>query len=106
MSETYVNYGTQLNNTSETTILTPPSGGVSLVNGVHIANILSSGTLAVSVDLYKNSTPFTLIKNAAIPVQSSFQLLDTPVPVESGDLLKATASASGIHIVVSALEII
>lgn len=76
-----------------------------MVNGVHIANILSSGTLSVSVDLYKNSTPYTLIKNAAVPVQTSFQLLDVPIPLGSGDLLKATASASGVHIVVSVLEI-
>jgi hypothetical protein len=105
MPENYTNYGTKLNNANETTILTPPSGGTSLVNGIHISNILPSTNLAVSVNLYKGATSYSIITSGLVPIQSSFQVLDVPIPVASGDLIKATASASGLHIVVSTLEL-
>lgn len=105
MSENYTNYGTKLNDANETTILTPPSGGTSLVNGIHISNILPSTNLTVSVNLYKGATSYSIITSGLVPIQSSFQVLDVPIPVTSGDLIKATASASGLHIVVSTLEL-
>lgn len=105
MPETYTNYAVQLNNTTETTILTPPSGGTSLVNAVHISNTLPSTNLSVSVSLYKGATKYSIITNALVPIQSSLQVLDAPIPVTSGDLIKAQASASGLHIVVSTLEL-
>lgn len=105
MPENYTNYGTQLNNANETTILTPPSGGASLVNGIHISNILPSTNLAVSVNLYKNTTNYSIITSGLVPFQSSFQVLDAPIPVTSGDLIKAQASASGLHVIVSTLEL-
>ena len=105
MPETYTNYAAKLNNATETTILTPPSGGTSLVNGIHISNILSATNLAVTVNLYKGATSYSIITSGLVPIQSSFQVLDTPIPVTSGDLIKAQASASGLHIVVSTLEL-
>ena len=105
MPETYTNYAAKLNNATETTILTPPSGGTSLVNGIHISNILSATNLAVTVNLYKGATSYSIITSGLVPIQSSFQVLDTPIPVTIGDLIKAQASASGLHIVVSTLEL-
>ena len=40
-----------------------------------------------------------------VPFQSSLQVLDVPVPVGSGDVIKAQGSASGLHVVVSTLEL-
>jgi hypothetical protein len=105
MPETYTNYATKLNNTTETTILTPPAGGTSLVNGIHISNILPSTNLSATVNLYKGATSYSIITSGLVPIQSSFQVLDTPIPVTSGDLIKAQASASGLHVVVSTLEL-
>jgi hypothetical protein len=105
MPETYTNYATKLNNATETTILTPPSGGTSLVNGIHISNILSATNLAVTVNLYKGATSYSIITSGLVPIQSSFQVLDVPIAVTSGDLIKAQASSSGLHVVVSTLEL-
>lgn len=106
MPELYTNYATRLNNATETTILIPPSGGISLVNGIHVSNILPGTNLAVSVNLYKQNTSYSIITNALVPIQTNFQVLDVPIPVGSGDLIKAQASASGLHIIVSTLELI
>lgn len=105
MPETYTNYATKLNDANETTILTPPSGGTSLVNGIHISNILPASNLAVTVNLHKNNVPYSIITSGIVPIQASFQVLDVPVPITSGDLLKAQASASGLHVIVSTLEL-
>jgi hypothetical protein len=105
MPETYTNYATKLNNATETTVLTPPNGGTSLVNGIHISNILPSTNLAVTVNLYKGATSYSIITSGLVPIQSSFQVLNVPIPVTSGDLIKAQASASGLHILVSTLEL-
>lgn len=105
MPETYTNYATKLNDANETTILTPPNGGTSLVNGIHVSNTLLGTNLAVTINLYKGATSYSIITNGLVPVQSSFQVLDVPIPVTSGDLIKAQASASGLHIVVSTLEL-
>ena len=105
MPETYKNFATQLTATSEYTILTPPAGGTSLVNGIHISNTLPSTNLSVSVFLYKGATAYSLITSGLVPFQSSFQVLDAPIPVTSGDVIKAQGSASGLHIVVSTLEL-
>lgn len=105
MTETYISYATKLNDANETTILTVPSGGTSLVNGIHISNNLPSTNLSVSLNLVKNNVSYSIITSGLVPIQSSFQALDVPIPLNSGDLLKATASASGLHVIVSALEL-
>lgn len=105
MPELYTNYATRLNNATETTILIPPSGGTSLVNGIHVSNILPNTNLAVSVNLYKQNTSYSIITSGLVPIQANFQVLDVPIPVGSGDLIRAQASASGLHIIVSTLEL-
>ena len=105
MPETYKNFATQLTATSEYTILTPPAGGTSLVNGIHVANTLATTNLSVSVFLYKGATSYSIINTALVPFQSSLQVLDVPVPVGSSDVIKAQGSASGLHVIVSTLEL-
>lgn len=105
MPELYTNYATRLNNATETTILIPPSGGISLVNGIHISNILPSTNLSITLNLVKNNTSYSIITSGLVPIQTSFQVLDAPMPIVSGDTIKAIASASGLHIIVSTLEL-
>jgi hypothetical protein len=105
MSETYVNYGIQLNNTEETSILVPPSGGTSLVKGIYISNTTSNSNLTININLYKNNDYYSIITNGVAPTGQSWQLLDVPIAIASGDSIKAQASASGVHIISSALEL-
>ena len=105
MTETYKNYATKLDNTNETTILTPPSGGTSIVNAIHISNILPSTNLSITLNLVKNNTSYSIITSGLVPIQTSFQVLDAPMPIVSGDTIKAIASASGLHIIISTLEL-
>lgn len=105
MSEIYNSYATKLNDSSETIILIPPSGGTSLVKGIHISNTIMNSGLAVNINLYKNEESYSIITSGLVPIQTSFQVLDVPIPVTSGDLIKAQANASGLHIIVSTLEL-
>ena len=105
MPETYKSYGTKLTDTNETTILTSVTG-TSIVNGIHIANVDASNSASVTVTLYKGATGYALIKTALVPIQASLQILDAPIPINTGDTIKATASnANRLEIVASVLEI-
>jgi hypothetical protein len=105
MAETYKSYGTKLTDTNETTILTSVTG-TSIVNGINIANVDASSSASVTVTLYKGATGYALIKTALVPIQASLQILDSPIPISTGDTIKATASnANRLEIVVSVLEI-
>jgi hypothetical protein len=45
------------------------------------------------------------VRGAAVPIQSTYQALDTPIPLTTGDNLKATQGATaGLDIIVSVLE--
>jgi len=105
MAESYTSYGTKLTTTDETTILTSVTG-TSIVNGIHIANVDASNSASVTVTLYKGATGYVLIKAALVPIQASLQILDAPIPINTGDTIKATASnANRLEIVASVLEI-
>jgi hypothetical protein len=55
--------------------------------------------------LFKGATGYYIVRAAAVPIQSTYQALDTPIPLITGDTLKATAGvAAGLDIIVSVLE--
>jgi hypothetical protein len=45
------------------------------------------------------------VRAAALPIQSTYQALDAPIPLNTGDTLKVTAGlTAGIDVIVSVLE--
>ena len=105
MPEQYNNYCTSLGTTGATVIYAGITG-TAIVNGIHVANTDESNSAAITLELFKGITAYSIITGALVPIQSSYQALDTPVPLVTGDSLKATASAADrLDVIVSVLEV-
>ena len=102
------NLGFNLSNTLTATLATVGSGVVVKVNRITVANV--DGTNAADVDLFVDglttagATGFTgtgadatvyLAKTVSVPADATLVLVDTPIYLMEGDILKGGASASG-----------
>lgn len=104
MAEAYNNYCTSLGTTGNTTIYTGITG-TAILNGIHVSNTDPSNSASITIKLFKGATGYSIITGALVPIQSSYQALDTPIPLVTGDSLKATASAANrLDVIVSVLE--
>ena len=71
------------------------SGKVYKVNTLLISNVDGAASADVTVDLYRSSTAYHLIKTAPVPVGSALDVLSTgSIYLEEGDALRLTASAA------------
>jgi hypothetical protein len=71
------------------------SGKVYKVNTLLISNVDGTASADVTVDLYRSSTAYHLIKTAPVPVGSTLDILSTTsVYLEEGDSIRLTASAA------------
>ena len=106
--------GYNLTNTLTTTLLTVSTDYVLKVNRITCANV--DGTSAADLNLYitkANYTPsgitdfdtsgdFYLAKTISVPADATLVVLDTPLYLHEGDILKGGASAaSDLDLVVS-----
>jgi hypothetical protein len=102
------NLGFNLSNTLTATLATVGSGVVVKVNRITVANV--DGTNAANVDLFVDglttagATGFAgtgadatvyLAKTVSVPADATLVLVDTPIYLMEGDILKGGASASG-----------
>jgi len=104
MPDIYTNYATSVGVTAATVIYAGITG-TAIVNAIHVAN--SNITLAnsVSIQLFKGLTGYYIVRAAALPIQSTYQALDAPIPLVKGDTLQVTAGlTAGIDVIVSVLE--
>ena len=105
MPEAYKSFGTLVGTTAATTIYSGVTG-TALVNSIQIANNDTNNTNFVTVELLKGSTAYSLITQAQLPTRTSFQVLDAPLALESGNQLRYTAGYTfSTHVVVSVMEI-
>ena len=105
MAETYTSYGTNLTTTNETTVVTSVTG-TSIINAIHVSNVDSTNAASITIKLYKGATGYSIVTSAGVPIQSTYQALDAPIPITTGDTVKVTASsANRLHVIVSVLEI-
>ena len=102
------NLGFNLSNTLTATLATVGSGVVVKVNRITVANV--DGSSAADVDLFVDglttagATGFAgtgadatvyLAKTVSVPADATLVLVDTPIYLMEGDILKGGASASG-----------
>jgi hypothetical protein len=83
--------------TSATAIVTnsAASGKVFKANILLISNVDGSASANVTVDLYRSSTAYHIIKSAPVPAGSTLDVLSTgSIYLEEGDALRLTASAA------------
>jgi hypothetical protein len=104
MPDIYTNYATSVGVTAATTIYAGITG-TAIVNAIHIANSNTTLANSVSVQLFKGATGYYIVRAAAVPIQATYQALDAPIPLVTGDCLKVTAGlTAGLDIIVSVLE--
>ncbi len=106
MANTFKNAGVAVGNT-RTTVYTCPSATQAVVNAVYLANIDGTNsvdaTLECTVD--GGSTYMHIMKTVPVPADSTL-VVDKAVNLEAGDILAATASATGdLQCVIGVLEI-
>lgn len=105
MPETYKSFGTILGTTAGTTIYSGVSG-TAIVNSINISNTNPNNIVAVTIELIKGSTAYSVITSASVPGKASLQILDSPLVLELNNTLRATAGITGsLHTIVSVLEI-
>jgi hypothetical protein len=83
--------------TSPTAILSngSSSGKVYKVNVLLIANVDGTVPADITVDLYRSSTAYYLIKDSPVPIGSALDVLSTgSLYLEEGDSIRLTASAA------------
>ena len=100
------NAGFNLTNTATATLITVAADKLVKINRVTVANV--DGTNSATFDLFvdglgSGSTGVTttgadatvyLAKNVAVPADTSLVVLDTPIYLMEGDILKGGASAA------------
>ena len=108
MANTFKNKQSVNVGTSAVSLYTTPSATTTTIIGLTLANVTGSAIEAtVEVTDTSASTTAKIIKSAPIPVGSSLVAVggDQKVVLETGDILKVTASASnGLDAVVSYME--
>ena len=106
MPDTYKSVGTALSTTNETTIYSGINPGTVIVNGIIVANVDASNASSITLKLVKGASSFHICRTVSVPIQSSYQALDTPLILEAGNTLTATAgNANRLEVIVSVLEI-
>jgi hypothetical protein len=110
MAETFSNSGVQLTTTSITDVYQAPTaaGAKAVVLSSLAANATGTVSVNYSLDLTDSANTLiaTIAKTIAVPANATLELIPNKVVLNSGQKLRATASAaSGIHVVTSVLEI-
>ena len=104
MPDAYKNYATSVGVTASTSIYAGITG-TAIVNAIHVSNTNTTLANSVSVQLFKGLTGYYIVRAAALPIQTTYQALDAPIPLNTGDTLKVTAGlTAGIDVIVSVLE--
>jgi hypothetical protein len=85
--------------TSPTSIVTnsAASGKVLKINSLIISNVDGTSAADITVDVYRSSTAYHIVKTVAVDADSSFTAIDKDLSIylEEGDALRVTASATG-----------
>ena len=104
MPDTFKNYATTVGVTASTSIYAGITG-TAIVNAIHVSNTNTTLANSVSVQLFKGATGYYIVRAAALHIQTKYQALDAPIPLNTGDTLKVTAGlTAGIDVIVSVLE--
>jgi hypothetical protein len=93
---------------SLTTVYTCPSATTTTIKSIYVANIhaSNSGTFDMCITLSGVTGDIYLIKGVSIAPGTSLQVLETPIALNAGDVIKFKASAaSTLDALFSILEI-
>ena len=105
MANTFKNAGVAIG-TSATTLYTAPAGTTGIIHAIYISNV--DGTNDASVDITITDTSagqtYHIMKTVEVPADSTL-VIEKPINLETGDILKVKASAaSDLEAFASVLE--
>ncbi len=105
MANTFKNAGVAIG-TSATTLYTAPAATTGIIHAIYISNV--DGTNDATVDITVTDTSagqtFHIMKTVEVPSDSTL-VIEKPINLEAGDILKVTASAaSDLEAFASVLE--
>lgn len=92
--------------TTATAIITndAASNKVLKINALLAANIDGTSNAELTIDLFRNSTPYHLAYTVVVPADSTLDVLNKSVYLEEGDALRVTAGADATLEVVCSYE--
>ena len=95
MANTFKNAGVAIGD-SATTIYTAPANTTGVIHAVYISNIDGANNATVDITVTDSSagTTFHIMKTVDVPADSTL-VIEKPINLEAGDILKAIASATG-----------
>ena len=106
MANTFKNAGVAIG-TSATTIYTAPANTTGVIHAIYISNVDGSNDATVDITVTDTSAgaTFYILKTVDVPADSTL-VIEKPINLEAGDILKALASAtSDLQAFASILEI-
>lgn len=82
------------------------SGEVYKVNSLYVANVNSLNNGTISVDIFRSSTAYHIVRQVVVPVGSTLDVLSNPIYLEEGDSLRLTADSASVLEAVCSYEVI
>ena len=105
MANTYKNVKADLTSTGLVVLLNVPTGSTCIVKSILVSEDAGS-TPSITLTLVNGSDIFNLFKDKAFSAKQTLELLNQPLVLSAGEILKAQASAGNqLHVIVSYLEI-
>jgi len=105
MANLYKNAKLDLSTTNLTNIITAATGSTIIVKSILVSED-SGSTPNITITLVESSNIFSIFKSKALSANQTLELLDKPLVIQAGEILKAQASAANqLHVIVSYLEI-
>lgn len=107
MPNTFKSSFFNLGSTADTTLYTVGATMTTLVKSIYIANTGTAYAIDVSISVGSSgATAAYIIKNAIVPIKTSFQPITEPIVLEGNDRITAQTSAlNTTDVVLSYLEI-
>ena len=106
MANTFVNKKADLTSTSATTLYTVPTATTAVIKSIIISEDSGNADTITVTITDTDDAVFSLFKTKAISANATSELLSAPLVVQESEIVKVTAAtANGLHVVLSALEI-
>ena len=106
MANSFINKKAYLTTADLTTLYTVPSFKTAVVKSLLVTEDAGSGTTITITLVNSSGAIFNLFKDKAIASKASTELLNQPLVMEEGEILKVQAAdANELHVIASILEI-
>ena len=106
MANSFINKKVDLTTSDLTTLYTVPNFKASVIKSLIVSEDAGSGTTITITLVNSSGAIFNLFKDKAIASKASTELLNQPLVMEEGEILKVQAAdANELHVIASILEI-